>query len=242
MQEYFLHFQMCFCSLSKAELFLHFKNAEMFPTFWKCRNISSIFQMSFCSFQKLELFLHLQSVDMFPTFWKCRNISCIFQMCFCSCQKLNCSYILKMQKCFLHFGNAGIFPAFSNVFLQFSKVRTVPTFKKCRNVSYILEMQEYFQHFFKMCFCSFQKLELFLHLKSVDMFPTFWKCRNISCIFQMSFCSCQRLNCSYILKMQKCFLHFGNAGIFPAFLNVFLQFSKAELFLHLKNVEMFPTF
>ncbi len=147
----------------------------MFPTFWKCRNISSIFQMSFCSFQKLELFLHLKNVEMFPTF-------------------------LEMQEYFLHF---------LNVFLQFSKVRIVPAFTKCRHVSYILEMQEYFLHF--------QKLELFLHLQSVDMFPTFWKCRNISCILQMCFCSCQKLNCSYILKMQKCFLHFGNAGILLAF-------------------------
>ncbi len=117
---------------------------------------------------------------MFPTFWKCRNISSIIQMCFCSCQKLNCSCILKMQKCFLHFGNAGTFPAFANVFLQLSKA------------------------------------ELFLHFKNVEMFPTFWKCRNISSIFKKCFCSCQKLNCSYILKMQKCFLHFGNAGTFPA--------------------------
>ncbi len=130
-----------FLQLSKTELFLHFKNAEMFPTFWVCRNTSSIFQMCFCSFQKLELFLHFKNVDMFPTFWKCRNISCIFQMCFCSCQKLNCSCILKMQKCFLHFGCAVIFPAFSNVFLQLSKaelflhlksVDMFPTFWKCR--------------------------------------------------------------------------------------------------------------
>ncbi len=31
-----------------------------------------------------------------------------------------------------------------------------------------------------------------------------------------------------------------NVGIFPAVSNVFLQLSKAELFLHFKNVEMFP--
>ncbi len=102
-------------------------------------------------------------------------------------------------------------------------------------------MQEYFQHF-QMCFCSCQKqLELFLHFKNVEMFPTFWKCRNISYIFPMCFCSCQKLNCSCILKMQNASYIF-DAGIFPAFSSKFLQLSKAELFLHFKNAEMFPTF
>ncbi len=162
MQKCFLHFgcrnissiSSKFLQLSKAELFLHFKNVAMFPTFWKCRNISSIFkcvsaavkslncsyilkmynvsyilemqeyfqhfQMCFCSCQKLELFLHFKNVEMFPTFWKCRNISYIFPMCFCSCQKLNCSCILKMQKCFLHFGCRNI-SSISSKFLQLSK-------------------------------------------------------------------------------------------------------------------------
>ncbi len=92
-------------------------------------------------------------------------------------------------------------------------------------------------------FLQLSKAELLLHYKNVEMFPTFWKCRNISSIIQMCFCSCQKLNCSYILKkcrnvsyileMQEYFLHFSN---------VFLQLSKAELLLHFKNVEMFPTF
>ncbi len=133
----------------------------------------------FLQLSKAELLLHYKNVEMFPTFWKCRNISSIIQMCFCSCQKLNCSYILK----------------------------------KCRNVSYILEMQEYFLHFSNV-FLQLPKAELFLHLKNAEMFPTFWKCRNISSIIQMYFCSCQKLNCSYILEM---FLHFRNAGIFPTF-------------------------
>ncbi len=96
-------------------------------------------------------------------------------------------------------------------------------------------MQEYFQHYSNV-FLQLSETELFLHFRNVS---TFWKCRNISYIFPMCFCSCQKLNCSCILKMQQCFLHFGNGGIFPAFSSKFLQLSKAELFLHFKNAEMF---
>ncbi len=68
-----------FLQLSKAELFLHFKNVEMFPTFWKCRNISSIFQNVFLQLSKAELFLHFKNVEMFLTFWKCRKFPTFFQ-------------------------------------------------------------------------------------------------------------------------------------------------------------------
>ncbi len=153
-----------FLQLSKAELFLHFKNVEMFPTFWKCRNISSIIQMCFCSCQKLNCSYICKKCRNVSYIFEMQEISYIFPMCFCSCQKLNCSCILKMQKCFLHFG--------------------------CRNISSISSK-----------FLQLSKAELLLHFKNVEMFPTFWKCRNISHIFPMSFCSCQKLNCSYILKM-----------------------------------------
>ncbi len=43
-------------------------------------------------------------------------------------------------------------------------------------------------------------------------------------------------NFSYIKKMKKCFLHFGNAVDFQHFSHVFLQLSKLELFLHFKIV------
>ncbi len=126
------------------------------------------FSNVFLQLSKAKLFLHFKNVEMFPTFRKCRNISYIFPMCFCSCQKLNCSYIFKMQKCFLHFG--------------------------CRNISSIFK-------------CVSQKLELFLHFKNAAMFPTFLMQEYFQ-HFQASFCGCQKLNCSCILKMQKCFLHF----------------------------------
>ncbi len=73
-------FSNVFLQLSKAELFLHLKNAEMFPTFGKCRNISSIFPMCFCSCQKLncfyilkmqKCFLHFGNAGIFPAFFKC---------------------------------------------------------------------------------------------------------------------------------------------------------------------------
>ncbi len=98
-------------------------------------------------------------------------------------------------------------------------------------------MQKYFQHYSNV-FLQLSKTELFLHFRNVS---TFWKCRNISYIFPMCFCSCQKLNCSCILKMQKCFLHFRCRNI-SSISSKFLQLSKAELFLHFKNAEMFPTF
>ncbi len=101
-----------FLQLSKAELFLHFKkNVEMFPTFWKCRNISYIFPMCFCSCQKLNCSCILKMHKCFLHFG-CRNISSIFKCVSAVVKSLNCSYILKMQQCFLHFGNAGIFLTF----------------------------------------------------------------------------------------------------------------------------------
>ncbi len=148
-----------------------------------------------------------------------------------------------MQKCFLHFGNAGIFLAFQVCFCSCQKRNCSYILKKCRNVSYILEMQEYFLHFSNV-FLQLSKAELFLHFKMQKCFLHFgnaWKCRNISYIFPMCFCSCQKLNCSCILKMQQCLLHFGCRNI-SSISSVFLQLSKAELFLHFKNAEMFPTF
>ncbi len=53
-----------FCSCQKLELLLHFKNVAMFPTFWKCRNISYILEMQ-------EHFLHSGNAGIFPTFFQC---------------------------------------------------------------------------------------------------------------------------------------------------------------------------
>ncbi len=110
MQEYFPLFSNVFLQLSKDELILHFKNVKCFLHFGNA-GIFPAFSNVFLQLSIAELLLHFKNVEVFPTFWKCRNISHFFPMSFCSCQKMNCSYILKMQKCFLHFGKGGIFPA-----------------------------------------------------------------------------------------------------------------------------------
>ncbi len=127
----------------------------MFPTFWKCRNISSIIQMYFCSCQKLNC-SYILKIKMFPTFWKCRNISYIFPMCFCSCQKLNCSVILKMQKCFLHFGCRNISSIFKCVSAASKAWIVIPTFWKWRNIS-----SNFSKVFLQLRLCRW-KLESFL--------------------------------------------------------------------------------
>ncbi len=145
-------------------------------------------------------------------------------MCFCSCQKLNCSCILKMQKCFLHFGCRNISSIIQMCFCSCQKLNCSYILKKCRNVSYILEMQE-ISYIFPMCFCSCQKLNCSCILKMQKCFLHFG-CRNISSIS------------SKFLQLSKAelFLHFKNAAMFPTFWmqeyfqhfsNVFLKLSKA---------------
>ncbi len=106
-----------------------------------------------------------------------------------------------------------------------------PTFWKCRK----------FPTFFNV-FLQLPKAELFLHFKNAEMFPTFWKCRNISYIFPMCFCSCQKLNCSYILKCRNVSYILEMQEYFQHFQMCFCSCQKLELFLHFKNAAMFPTF
>ncbi len=70
MQEYFLHFSNVFLQLPKAELFRHFKNAEMFPTFWM-QEYFQHFQMCFCSFKSLNCYSYiLEMEEYFQQFFK----------------------------------------------------------------------------------------------------------------------------------------------------------------------------
>ncbi len=59
-----------FLQLSKAELFLHFKNAEMFPTFWKWRNISSNFSSNYSNkYYNLVILILNDSSITFTLYW-----------------------------------------------------------------------------------------------------------------------------------------------------------------------------